>query len=588
MLVQKDESLAHERIKDAFQRFSKTISAYGGTAREIRGDALVAEFSRASDAVCAALAFQSANTDHNTGIGDEIRPEIRVGISLAEVVVADGTMTGAGVVLAQRLEQLANAGGVVVQGSVSETVPARLPFEFESLGEQVLKGFDQPVRAFVARLRPGELLPAPESNAAPIIPPDLPADTTKPPTLEVPDKPSIAVLPFTNISGDPEQQYFADGITENIITGLTRFRDLFVIAVESSFAARDRATDVQQIARQLGVAHVVEGSVRKAANRVRVTAQLIDATSGQRVWAEHYDRDLDDIFVVQDEITNIIVATLAGRIEEADRHRAQHKAAKDMAAYDYWLRGRQCLNRYTKEGELEARRHFERALELDPGYAAAYAGLAVSYLHEYESSWSEAPREALDYCYQLSQKAVALDAADSTARCALASAYFYRNQHELAKIQIEKALALNPNDYDNLCAKGWLLAFSGELVEGIACSKEAMRLNPFAPEYCLFAIGVAEYVARRYEAAIGAFGKMASLGLLKPAFLAACYAQLGRDEQARAAAAEVLESAKTELAIPLGQDAKRWRAYWAKAFPFQNPDDLEHLVNGLRKAGLPA
>ncbi len=404
----------------------------------------------------------------------------------------------------------------------------------------------------------------------------------------LPSKPSIVVLPFTNISGDPEQQYFADGITENIITGLTRFRSLFVIAVKTAFAARDRSADVQQLARELGVAHVVEGSVRKAADRVRVTAQLIDAASGQRLWAENYDRDLKDIFVVQDEITNIIVATLVGRIEKADRHRAEHKAAKDMAAYDYWLRGRQCLNRYTKEGELEARQHLERALELDPEYAAAYAGLAVSYMHEYYASWSEAPHEALDRAYEFSKKAVDLDDADSAARYALAEAYFARNQPELAKIQIEKALALNPNDYHNLCGKGWYLSFSGELVEGMACLNEAMRLNPFTPDNCLFAIGIAEFAARRYEAAVGAFGKMTTWGLLKPAFLAACYAQLGRDEQARAAAAEVLESAKTELAIPLGEDPERWRAYWARAFPFQNPDDLEHLLDGLRKAGLPA
>jgi adenylate cyclase len=452
-------------------------------------------------------------------------------------------------------------------------VGATLGLSSEDMGEQEVKSIAEPVWAHrvLSKSAKTDMHSAPGGTTAPALP----------------EKAFIAVLPFENTSGYPEQQYFADGITENIITGLTRFRDLFVIAVKSAFAARDRTADVQQIARQLGVAHIVEGSVRKAVNRVRVTVQLIDATSGQRVWAEHYDRDLDDIFVVQDEITNIIVATLAGRIEEAGRHRAEHKVAKDMAAYDYWLRGRQCLNRYTKEGELEARRHFERSLELDPGYAAAYAGLAVSYIHEYYASWSQAPHEVLDRAYELAQKAVALDDADSTACYGLAQAYFARHQPELAKIQIEKALALNPNDYHNLCSKGWYLALSGERVEGIVCSNEAMRLNPFAPDNCLLSIGVAEYVERRYQAALAAFGKMRSLGLLKPACLAACYAKLGRDQQARAAAAEVLESAKTELAIQLGEDAERWRSYWTKQFPFQNPDDFEHLLSGLRKAGLP-
>jgi TolB-like protein len=405
----------------------------------------------------------------------------------------------------------------------------------------------------------------------------------------LPDGPSVAVLPFENKSGDPDQSYFADGLTENIITGLTRFREILVIGVSSSFAARDKTLDVQQVGHQLGVEHVVEGTVRKAANRVRVTAQLIDAASGHRVWAEQYDHDLDDIFVVQDEITNVIVATLAGRIEGAGRHRAEHKAAKDMSAYDYWLRGRHCLNSFTKDGFLEARRHFESALELEPGYARAYADLARSHLYEYEASWSEAPLEALDRCYQLAQKAVDLDDADSTARYALAWAYACRNQLELAMVHIEKAIALNPNDYHNLCAKSFYLAVSGKLAEGIACSSEAMRLNPFAPNACLFAIGLGEFGAKHYEEAIRAFGAMTSyVPMWRAAYLAACFAYLGRDEQARDKAAEVFELAETEVVEPLGTDPERWREYWSKWYLFQTPDDLEHFLQGIRKAGLPA
>jgi adenylate cyclase len=431
---------------------------------------------------------------------------------------------------------------------------------------------------------PVRMNPAPSSSKKAEV--DSTADATV--ASDLSGKPSVAVLPFENKSEEPEHQYFADGITENIITGLTRFRDLPVIAVKSAFAARDRETSVQRIAAQLGVAHVVEGSVRKVVNRVRVTAQLIDAMSGKRVWAEQYDRELDEIFAVEDEITDTIVATLAGRIEEADRHRAKKKTTPDMAAYDYWLRGRNCLNRYTKEGELEARRHFYRALELDPEYAAAHAGLAVSYLHEYYATWSEGPDAALERAYELARKAVALDDADSTARYGLAQAYFAKQQPEIAKIQIEKALALNPNDYHNLCSKGWYLALSGDRNEGMVCSNRAMRLNPFAPDNCLFSIGVAEYGERRYAAALTAFGKITGLGLLKPACLAACYAMLGRDRQAQAAAAEVLESTTAELATRLGEDVGRWRQYWAKQFPFKNPEDLEHLLRGLRKAGLPA
>ncbi len=284
------------------------------------------------------------------------------------------------------------------------------------------------------------------------------------------------MLPFENKSGDPDQSYFADGLTENIITGLTRFREILVVGVKSILVVREQTPDLREMGRALGVAHIVVGSVRKAGDRVRVTAQLVDAATGQRLWAENYDRDLDDIFAVQDEITNVIVATLAGQIEHLELHRATTKPTEDLVAYDCLLRGRQCMNRYTNDGELEARRHFERALELDPNYAAAYAGLSISYLHEYEASWSATPDEALERAYTLAQKAVALDDADSPARYAIASACFYRGQHELAKVHIEKALELNPNDYHNICTKGWLLAFSDRTSESVNCSIEAMRL----------------------------------------------------------------------------------------------------------------
>ena len=404
----------------------------------------------------------------------------------------------------------------------------------------------------------------------------------------LPDGPSVAVLPFENMSGDPDQSYFADGLTENVISGLTRFREIFVIGVKSILIAREHAADLRGIGRTLGFAHIVEGSVRKAGDRVRVTAQLVDAATGQRLWAEHYDRDLDDIFTVQDEITDIIVATLAGQIEHLELGRAAKKPAEHPVAYDYVLRGRQCLNRYTKDGELEARRHFERALEIDADYAAAYAGLSISYIHEFEDTGSEAPEEALDRAYDLAQKAVALDDADSPARYAIASACFYRGQHELAMVHIDKALELNPNDYHNICTKAWFLVFSDHPSEAVECSLEAMRLNPLTPDNCLFTVGMAEYVAGRYEEALAAFGKVKGWGLLCPAWIAACYAQLGRDAQARAAAAEVRELAPGDPSVPDEDDNERWRAYWSRLGKFEDPNDQARFLDGLRKAGLPA
>ena len=411
-------------------------------------------------------------------------------------------------------------------------------------------------------------------------------DTVNEPPL--PDGPSVAVLPFENKGGDADQSFFADGLTETIIGGLTRFREILVIGVKSMLVAHDYAADLREMGRALGVAHIVEGSVRRSGDRVRVSAQLVEAVTGRRLWAETYDRDLGDIFAVQDEITNVIVATLAGQIEHLELRRGVSKPEEDLAAYDCLLRGRQCLNRYSQDGELEARRHFERALERNSDYAAALAGLAISYLHEYEANWCEAPEAALEHCYELAQKAVALDDADGWARYAMASACFYRGQHELAKVHIERALELNPNDYHHICSLGWFLAFSERPSDAVECSIQALRLNPLTPDNCLFNIGMAEYVGKRYEDALAAFGRMKGWGLLRPAWIAACYAQLGRDEQARTAAAEVRALAPTDPSVPDEQDIERWRTYWSRLIRFEVPDDRERFLNGLRKAGLPA
>ncbi len=405
--------------------------------------------------------------------------------------------------------------------------------------------------------------------------------------LPLPAKPSVAVLPFDNNSGDPDQAYFANGITENIITGLTRFCDLFVMSFTSSRLARDRSGDVEEIGRQLGVAHIVKGSVGRAGSRVRVTAQLIDATTGHRIWAERYDRNLDDVFAVQDEITDVIVATLAGRIEAASRRRSAQKPAGDLAAYDYLLRARQCLRRYTQQDELAARSYLERAIELEPKSAAAYAALALSHIHEYESSWSEDPQSAIGRAFELAQKAVALDETDSVAHRALAYAAHYCDEHDLAKKEIDRAIALNPNDYSNLCIKAWILNFSGHPEEALVCRDQTLRLNPLAPDSCLLDIGVAQYTMREYGQSAETFGQMSSWNLLRHACLAACHARLGQDAEARAVAARALDSMRAEFGGETVDAVGRWLIYVRRMFRFRKPDDWKHLLEGFRKAGLP-
>ena len=383
-LVQKNETLAHGRVQAVFHRFSETINSYGGITRELRGDALVAEFERASDAVPAALAFQVINGEFNSRFDDDIRPQLRIGISLGEVIIADNTITGAGVVLAQRLEQLADPGGAVVQGSVAETIPARMPFEFDSLGEQMLKGFDQPVRAFAVKLRPGEELPEPEGSTTP----QKSASTT----LEILDKPSIAVLPFNNMSGDPEQEFFADGIAEDIITALSRFHDLLVIARNSSFVYRGTSVDMRQVGRELNVQYVLEGSVRTASNRVRITAQLIEAHSGNHVWAERFDRSLEDVFEVQDEITALVAATVSQQLSVAEYRSAISHAEQDLDYRGLCHRVMWHMNKVTGEGCIKAREYAEQTLERYPGHVRGYSLIAYVNIIEFVYGWGEERR----------------------------------------------------------------------------------------------------------------------------------------------------------------------------------------------------
>ncbi len=402
----------------------------------------------------------------------------------------------------------------------------------------------------------------------------------------LPDKPSVVVLGFENKGGDPDQAYFAEGVTENIITGLTRFRDLFVIGLKSSLLARDRTADVREIGRQLGVAHVVEGSIRRVDDHVRITVKLIDTATAQQVWAEQYDRELEEIFAVEDEITDVIVATLAGRIEDASRLRAARKPVRDMLAYDYLLRARQRMRRYAKPEELAARCCLNRALDLDPEYAAAYAALAYSSVHEYESTWCDVPQAAAGRAYELAQQAVALDETDSTAHRALAYAAVYCDLWEVASREIERAVALNPNDYANLCVKAWILLFGGEPEPALACLNVALRLNPFAPDNCYLSIGVAQYTARRYAQAAQTFGKMSGWNTLRHAGLAACHGQLGQESEARAAAARHVEAVRTEFPGEPIDPMVRWIAYIDCVLHFRRSEDRAHFRDGLRKAGL--
>jgi adenylate cyclase len=561
-LVQKNEILAHERIQAAFHNFSETIKSYGGIAREIRGDALVAEFDRASDAVPAALAFQVINVEFNSKLDDDIQPQLRIGISLGEVIIADNTITGAGVVLAQRLEQLADTGGVVVQGSISETVPTRMPFEFESLGDQMLKGFDQPVRAFTVRLQPGKELPAPEFIAAP--------QSAESQSLQIPDKPSIAVLPFTNLSGDAEQDCFVDGMTDEIITGLSRVPDLFVVANNSTMVYKGRAVNIKEVGREQGVRYVLEGSIRKAGNQIRVSAQLIDAVSGLHVWADRYQRELNDIFAVQDEITQRVVVELQVKLVTGEGTRLWATGTNNVEAWEHAIRSRPLVASLVREDGMAARQLLGRALELDNNYPAAWTMLGWTYFHESVWKWVPDPEKSMQKAFEAAQKALSADAQYPDGYSLLGIIYMVRGETNQAIAKNEKAVELAPSDSQVLAFLGNVLIDSGRVREGIQKMQRAIRLCPFPPAWYLTVLGAGFHLNGDNEAAISALEQAAERepdSVLSRLWLASALVEMGRLDDARAVS-------KTGIDIEPTFDVMSWANSFSSKSHMRLKDNL--------------
>jgi adenylate cyclase len=395
----------------------------------------------------------------------------------------------------------------------------------------------------------------------------------------LPEKPSIAVLAFDNLSGDPEQGYFADGITDNIITELARFRNLFVVARNSSFTYKGKAVKVQQVAEDLGVQYVLEGSVQRSKERIRINVQLIDAITGRHLWAERYDKELNDLFAVQDEVTQQIVATLAnesGRLAKAWQERTARKGTESLNAYELDLRGWAAIGPWTKEAFASAEMLLEEAISADPEYARPYANLALILVWQVYAGLRENPDESITRARDLAKEAIARDDAESWGHWALGAVYLKQGLHDQAVAEYERALELNPNDADVLVESAWPLAWSGRPEEGIENAKTAMRLNPRYADWYLWALGVAYFEGRRYEEAIATLESMNNRILKSRLYLAAAYAQAGRQTEARAEVEDILE-----------RDPDSSIARWGHVQPYKFTADLEHYIDGLRKAGLP-
>lgn len=575
-LVQKNESLAHQRMVDAFKRFAVTIGNFAGEVREIRGDALLAEFPRGSDAVQAALDFQRSNAANGASLPDDMQPDLRVGIAIGEVIIADGTMTGAGVVLAQRLEQLGEAGGVVIQGAVYETLPKHLPLAFEYLGEQNLKGFDETVRAYrvLSNATEKEVPAASKEKLA-----NHPAKAS--------EKPTIAVLPFSNRSDDPEQEFFSDGISEDIIAELSRFHALFVIARNSSFRFKGENVSVQQVGRELGVQYIVEGSVRRAGNRVRISAQLVEVETENQVWAERYDRELEDIFEVQDEVTRSIVAVLPGRVQDDIVDRAARKPTENMKAYELMLQGKAYRDLLSAEGNAAARLCCQKAIELDPRYARAYMYLSDSYLVDIWLGLSEA--DAPELMMKFAREAAALDGNDMYIQDHLGFAHLGCGMWREAAVQFEKTLAKIVNEAESMAWCGYAHLLMGNVDRAQSVVLEAMRMDPLHPPTSDWILAQVYYYQQEYEQVIDLMYGKALLNSLSYAFVTAAHARLGHRESTHIALQAFINQRWQEFSsrgIDVSGDkietlAGAYRIMWKDAA------NWELLADGLRLAGLP-
>ena len=544
--------LADPKIKEHRGRIVKTT-----------GDGLLVEFASVVDAVRCAVEVQQEMAERNVGVPEEQRIQFRIGINLGDIIKDGRDIYGDGVNVAARLEALAEPGGICVNRVVRDQVRDKLDFAFEDAGEQRVKNIARPLRVY--HVRPGQLADEEMSAAQP--------------PLALPDKPSLAVLPFTNMSGDPEQEFVSDGIAEDVISALSHYPSLFVIARNSTFTYKGRAVDVKQVGRELGVRYVLEGGVRKAGNRIRVTAQLIEAETGNHVWANRYDRDLADIFAVQDEITHALTTALTPAIADAELRRAIRKPPESLDAWAAYQRGLWHLSKANSEDDTIAQNFFRRAIDLDPTFAPGYSALALAQLQAAAIYQKLSLAEAQSSAEALARRAASLDGADAEARSCLGWALQARGELDGALVEIERALAMSPNLAVAHWQRGATLIFSGQPMKGLDALETCIRLDPRDPFMAvrLLHIACGLYFAREYEGVIEAAKRLIRSYPDFPMIYrwpAAALGQLGRAAEAR----EWLEKA-------ISYAPAAFKMYVHNRVPWFRPEDHAHLVEGLRKAG---
>jgi len=604
-LMGEDEEATVRTLKTYREVLSTLIQQHNGQVLDSPGDNLLAEFASVVDAVQCAVAVQKEIKSRNDELPENRRMRFRIGINLGDVIQEEGRIYGDGVNIAARLEGLAEPGGICISKTAFDHIESKLPYGYDFIGEQTVKNIAKPVGAYRVQLDPrvtvsGKPEKSAKSKRMPIFagavvvlvlavaagiwhfylrhPSVEPASVEKM-ALPLPEKPSIAVLPFNNMSGDPEQEYFSDGLSEEIITALSKITELFVIARNSSFSYKGKPVKVKQVAEELGVHYVLEGSVRKAEDRVRITAQLIDALDGHHLWAERYDRDLKDIFALQDEITMKVINALQVELTEGEHARLWAKGTDNLEAYLKSLRARELYLTQTKENNDLARRFAEEAIALDPEYAPPYHVLSITHYMDILFGTTKSAQQSMTRAVELVQKAIALDDSYALAHGWLGVLYTYLRKYEESIIEAQKCVALDPNGAHGYLYLSMIYRFAGMHEEAVQAIEKAIRLNPYPPNtYFRQACGTYYFVGR-YEDAIAA-GKKATTASpndpLAHALLSTAYSLAGRQQEARIEAEEALRlNPKISL------------AFLEKVSPWKNQADREFVISAMRKAGIP-
>lgn len=555
-LMEADEQGTLARLRThRIELIDPAIAKNQGRIIKTTGDGMLVEFQSVGDAVRCAAEIQIRMRRRNTDVPEDRRIQFRIGINLGDIIFDDGDIYGDGVNVAARLEQLADVGGVCVTQAVYEQVSDRIEVNFEDLGEKSLKNISRPVRVWRAILEDAGSAAGIGAARRGVV------------------KPSIAVLPFANMSGDSEQEFFVDGLTEDIITELSRRHELFVISRNSTFVYKGQSVNLREIAQKLGAQYLVEGSVRKSGGQLRVTAQLIDTASDTHIWAERYDRKLDDVFAIQDELTAAIVATLPGRLEAAQQDLVARKTPASMAAYECVLAAKARHHRSSRAENEEALKLITRAVELDPDYAHAHAWKGCILGQAWGYGWCADKDATFDEVVREAESAQALDANDADVQRILAAINISRNDLTKARHHQERAIALNPN-YDLVVVQqGELLTWLGHPKEGADWIRKAMRLNPHHPERFWSHLGKALFSAREYSEAVEAFMHLSKMDASQHAFVAAAYGWLG-DRTAAAAHYAKIGKFDPEFTIDT----------LVATLHYANDADLQHLVDGLKTA----